>query len=432
MKYYFSIILIRISLFFLYCSLRLNLTYICVFIILFNIRKIKRIKSTSKTTKKILVFDKVGGIEDLISSFNKSKNHNLIFFMLPRIFLKEIYAFFFRNCIIRKDYFTKPQSLKEAINKKKYINFLSKIFTKLDKFIYIDGFISFNIFYYAEKDLDQVAKNIKKKFIVLHKESALTPIEEKNYPLYYKLYNNKSLAYKISVYSQSQKNILIKSNIANKSQVFVNGCPRSDFSFRLKNSKPNNNTIVFYLIEFDRYTQNKFQKLFIKKELNWKKLFYKTVDYLLEFAEKNPDIEIIFKGKIGTHNKNLFSHLKLPVNCKYIYTGTGEKILKKSKIVIAFNSTIVFETIASNRNLIIPNFHNENIIKKNYVHQIKDKKIFINTKTQFFSKLNFYLSKNYKRKGYSKNEIQTLKYYLGNIDGTSSAKMKKFLINSFN
>jgi hypothetical protein len=112
--------------------------------------------------------------------------------------------------------------------------------------------------------------------------------------------------------------------------------------------------------------------------------------------------------------------------------GTGEKFLRKSKVVIAFNSTIVFEAIASNRNLIIPNFNNENKIRNKYLHQINDKRFFINTKKQFYSKLKFYLSSSYKRRSYSKKEIQTLKYYLGNIDGTSSAKIKNFLINCFN
>ena len=41
--------------------------------------------------------------------------------------------------------------------------------------------------------------------------------------------------------------------------------------------------------------------------------------------------------------------------------GTGERLLQDAKVVIAFNTTIVFEAIASNRNLIIPNFNNESI-----------------------------------------------------------------------
>ena len=49
-----------------------------------------------------------------------------------------------------------------------------------------------------------------------------------------------------------KKKILIKSKIANQKQIVVNGCPRSDHSFKLRNSKPQNNIIVFYLIEKGR------------------------------------------------------------------------------------------------------------------------------------------------------------------------------------
>jgi hypothetical protein len=79
------------------------------------------------------------------------------------------------------------------------------------------------------------------------------------------------------------------------------------------------------LIEFDRNKQNDFQKLFNKNNINWRKLFYQTINYLLEFARENPHIEIILKGKIGTHKKDLFSNIKLPNNCKYIYTWEQEK-----------------------------------------------------------------------------------------------------------
>ena len=63
-----------------------------------------------------------------------------------------------------------------------YINFLTNTLNYLDKIFNLDGIISFNIFYYAEKHLDIVCKNLNKKFIVLQKESALTPIEEIKYP----------------------------------------------------------------------------------------------------------------------------------------------------------------------------------------------------------------------------------------------------------
>ena len=58
------------------------------------------------------------------------------------------------------------------------------------------------------------SKKLNKKYIILQKESAFTPIEEKNSIKFYKKYNDKSLANKISVYSESQKNILTKGVIS--------------------------------------------------------------------------------------------------------------------------------------------------------------------------------------------------------------------------
>ena len=113
----------------------------------------------------------------------------------------------------------------------------------------MDSFISFNLFYYSEKYFDKVCLNLNKKFIILHKESTFTPIEERGAAQVYKYYNDKSLSHKISVYSEIQKKILIKSRIANNNQVVVNGCPRSDYAFKLRKIKPKKNLIVYYMIE---------------------------------------------------------------------------------------------------------------------------------------------------------------------------------------
>ena len=99
----------------------------------------------------------------------------------------------------------------------------------------------------------------------------------------------KNFAHKISIYSQSQK-ILIKSNIALKKQLKIIGCPRSDYSFKLRKIKPHDKTVVFFLIETDRYAQSNFQKISIKKKTNWKKLYKKTLDYLIEYAHNNPKL----------------------------------------------------------------------------------------------------------------------------------------------
>ena len=158
------------SLFFLVLALRINSHKICAFIIWLNVRKIKKIKYKHKNIKKILFFSKSGGSEDLIEAFNNAKYNNIIFFSVPRSFLKIIFIYFFKKRPI-SDHFTKPINSREISKKNSYVKFLTSTFNSINKFLKLDGFISFNIFYYAEKHFEEVCKNLNKKFIVLHKEN---------------------------------------------------------------------------------------------------------------------------------------------------------------------------------------------------------------------------------------------------------------------
>jgi len=404
-------------------ALRLKSYSLCALIVLLNIRKIKniRVNYKSKNLKKVLVFPKSGGNEDLLESFKDNKNNNMIFFCLPRRFLKAVHLYCFKNSQI-KDYFTKIKGCEEVNKKKIYVKSLTKIFSSLNKFLKFDCFISFNIFYYAEKFLDEVCINLDKKFIILHKESTFTPIEEKGATKIYEKFNDKSFANKISVYSKCQKNILVKSKIAKKKQIIVNGCPRSDYSFKLRKIKPQNNLIVFYLIE-----KRRSHNLLLKKtQFNWDNLYNKTLKYLLEYAKNNPDVKLVLKGKTGIHNY-LQNAKFLNKNCIFINGGTGEQFLKNAKVVIAFNSTIVFETIASNRNLIIPNFNNENFKKKELIYKIKNKDYFVNSKSQFIKKINFYLNLKHQNRKLTNKEKDIIDYYIGNTDGKSGKRLANFL-----
>ena len=56
--------------------------------------------------------------------------------------------------------------------------------------------------------------------------------------IYLNLLGTYLVSYKISVYSENQKKILIKSKIAYKNQVAVVGTPRSDYAFKLRKIAP--------------------------------------------------------------------------------------------------------------------------------------------------------------------------------------------------
>jgi len=391
-------------------------------------KKYKKISSekNNKKVKKLLVLPKSGGIEDLFQSFKNKKNDDLIFYWIPRKFLKSIHAYYFKDESIR-DYFTIKKGSKFKYNKKIYFESLIEIFSNLKRFINLDCIISFNIFYYSEKFLDKVCKKLNIKFIIMHKESTFTPAEEITARYIYQNYNDKSIASKVSVYSKSQKNILIKSKLLDDEQIVVNGCPRSDYAFKLRTIKPKDNIIVYFLIEKKRSSN-----LLLKKaKNNWNGLHDKTLDFLLEFAKSNPNIKLILKGKTGVHN-NLLKNKKLTKNCIFINGGTGEKLLKDAKVVVAFNSTIIFEAIAANRNLLIPNFNNENKRKKRFTYRIKNSIYFCNSKLIFFKKLKYYLNLSYENKKLNNKEKVLLNYYLGNIDGKSGKRLEYFLRKSIN
>lgn len=151
-----------ISIFIIEFSLKIKNHAICAFVLWINIRKIKSIKHKLTNVKKVLLFPKTGGYEDLLEAYSKQNDNNIIFFTLPRIFLKIIFSHYFtREYSI--DYITKAVTSNEPQAKKRYIQFLTNTFNSLDKLIKIDGFLSFNIFYYAEKHLDEVFKSLKKK-----------------------------------------------------------------------------------------------------------------------------------------------------------------------------------------------------------------------------------------------------------------------------
>ena len=413
-------IIVYVSLALINFFVKINSPKICAFIISLNIRKLKIIKSNSKKPKKILIFPKSNGTEDIIESF-KNKKSKIIFFLLPRPFLQKVFLCFFDKSYCQ-DYCTKLTKSKDIEKKDSYVNFLTSTFRYVEHFIQFDGFISFNLFYYAEKYFEEVCEKLNRKFIILHKESAFTPSEEKRAPEIYKKFNDKSLSHKISVYSESQKKILIRSKIAQKKQIAVVGTPRSDYAYRLRKTAPKEKVIVFYLIEYNRSTPISGPKV-----KSWSKLYNQTLKYLLDFAKKNPDIQIILKGKTGVHEKGQPNLNPLPHNCRFIEGGSGHSLLRNASAVIAFNSTIVFETIASNRNLIIPNFNSENSVYKNILHKIENKKYFVNSKIQFYKKIKLYLNLAYKNKKLSTPDIKTLKYFLGNIDATAGAQIKKFL-----
>ena len=162
---------------------------------------------------------------------------------------------------------------------------------------------------------------------------------------------------------------------------------------------------------------------------------YQNYKNFKKFALKNPKVSIIIKIKTG-ETPNRKEYVKLPENIKIHYFGVGHKLLKESKVVIAWNTTSILEAIAANRFVLLPYFHKKNKSLK------KEDEMLLNLKKQNYgySENNFSMKKKYSKKldyfikkKYDKNITYNNKYSLKHkiinkiIDNQASLRLNNFI-----
>ena len=401
-----------------------------------SLSKIKSILPKSKTKFRVIVFSKSGGIDDVIESQKKYNNHNL-YLVCPRIFLITV----FRTIFDKQEYSDSDKFyLKESEKKRnQYKNFLIKFLKILRKKYDFNSFIGFNFEFKEEIGLAEACKELKIPYLLLYKESVLSETEIKYLKHFLKKINQKFNGYKIGVYSNYAKKLLIQSNYVNKNDIKVIGCARLNQSFAFKKITPKNQ-ILYYAIENERGLPNLFIKIYGNKifkdlnihkkynsKFNWNFLHLKTLKILKKFALNNPETSIIIKIKTGQSlNKKQYSNL--PKNIQVQYFGVGHQLIKQSKIIIAWNTTAILEGIAANRYILIPYFHakKNNHKKENELILKLKKENYGYTDDDFYKKLNLFVKRKYK-KNQLINSQYSLKYHLGNSDQKADYRLNKFI-----
>ncbi|MFL2891566.1 MAG: hypothetical protein ACJZ4B_02575 [Candidatus Pelagibacter sp.] len=417
-------IILKFSAILLKIFVKFNLSYLSSLVLFINLRRVKKIYS-SNFKKRIIILPKSGGLEDILSAYKNPDNNNDIgFYILPRHLIKIIFLNFLKNEDFG-DFLTIDTNEQIKRKKENYKLFIKKTFIKLNKFWKFDALISFNPFYYAENDLPEPIKDIGKKFLIIHKESVHVQAVHMMTFKIYRDHNKKNLANKVAVYSENEKKKLVDTNLLESSQLEVVGCARSDYCFELREIQPKENKIIYYMIVPDRdQLFKKINKLPKEQTVEWFNLANLTIKYLVEYASKNPNVNIVFKGKWGVHSLNDLPE-NLPNNCSFEVQNPGHKYLKDSKVVICFNSTILFEAIMANREVIIPNFGIDRSKLNEFI--LKSPNKFADTKEYFFDMIDKDLNKPYKVKNFSEEEKECVDFYLGNSDGKAGIRLKKFI-----
>jgi hypothetical protein len=412
-------------------------------LMIFNLKKIKKILPKNKSKFKTIVLTKTGGIEDLIES-QKNNNNNILYLSCSRQFFKLIFSTIFhgkKHNLSDGKYFSK---IKEIENLKlKYRFFLVSFLKILKKKYNFNTFVGFNFNYLAERELHAACDELKIPFLLLYKESIHAKIQEDYYVYSHKKVNEKFDGYKVAVYSDYAKKLLANSKIIDKSKIEVVGCSRLGLSYDYKKILPKKQ-ILYYAIQSNRGLPNMYIKTFgkaffnnLKKhktyngKYNWKSLHIKTLKILKEFAINNPNISIIIKIKIGGDNESN-EYKDLPKNIKVYRVGAGHTFLKDAKVVIAWNTTSILEAMAANRFVLLPYFYKKTKLFRDTELKLGLKKSSYGlNKDDFYKKLNLFIKMKY-NKNIINNNLQPLKYYLGNKDNKSGLRLNKFLKDNLN
>lgn len=406
MKRFIYIFILEISKIISRIGLVLNLPLLTCLAFFFSLRQLK---SNLKNKKKIiLIFEKSHGIDDIKQIIKLGLDKNLKFILLSRIHNAIIYEFF-----------------KKKNNNVAYLKYINKVFFYFKKIIDLKIIISFNLRYDTEKIFQKLDRNLNIKYLICQKECLFNKNNFNNLKNSF-LRLGKFTGDHIAVYTNQYKEMISSIKFTNDNLVSSIGMSRADFFFHAKERKKEH--ILYFLIRPNTGLSE------TKINFSWDSLAEETLNSTLNFAEKNQHLKFIFKSKIiddhETYNQQKMIKNRNLKNCYMVYGGNSNQLILNSKFIITFNSTAIFEGIASKKKILIPFFKKyENYLKEFILDTSGSKNIFHAEDTNCLIKLLHDLSYNEDKLAYieTARDSELLEINIGNVDGKSSERLTKVI-----
>jgi hypothetical protein len=390
----------------------------------------------SSGQKRVIVFNKIGGTDDIVAAYEKLES-GIGFFLLRRNLISSVFNYFLQEKVCHYNYISDDNDVE--VSKEAYRNYLKQVLIYLNKMWPFSAIISFNIAYAAERELATAMSEIGIPFIVCHKECVKTESQHIAYSNAYRDRVGPFTGSHICVYNDEEKASMLRANLALPEQIAVVGAARLDFSHEMRSLAAASNTektILYYTI-FEQaglpYLDKKWvfdeEESYSGKLFNWNEIARMTSEALVEIANENPEVRVIFKAKQGNENnsKALLNNNELS-NIDFIAGGVGHKLLQEANVVVAFNSASLFESIASGKKVVVPMFGVEQIpnIDK-FIYHVGDVVTLATNKEEFKSELLSILQETSVSDALSEEAQQVLDRYVGNSDGMAGERMRKFI-----
>ena len=383
----------------------------------------------------------------LLSSFRREEqlddilqNEKIGTINLNHTFQKKINGIFFGNVNLK--YFEYVLEIKnKKINIFLYKIYLFNLLKFLKKKYKLKFIINFAIHYKSEYLYDKIANDLDLKFLTFHRECLYATQNLKDTALSNIKKLEKFKGSRIIVHNKIVKEIFSKSGYCEENKIDIIGPLRTDQILKYSSQKKNSQskTILFYIFGTGAmlHTGKNIGSDW-SDEIGWFNLLSNTYKSILTIADEFQNCEFIFKAKYDSikYKEYHLNHTKnfKGTNIRYITEEKNYSLLKKSDLVISFNSTTILEALLFNKNVLIPNFNEASDEKySDYVafKELNKTKLICNNTEQFMGNVSNLILDN-DEFHLSKIERETLfRKYIGEPDGKNSNRIKN-LISSLN
>lgn len=321
---------------------------------------------------RLLLLTKAGFTEDMAAAFDAAPGVRLL--ALDRTLTKAIYSAFLPPEVDDNNYLSAAPEFDGA--KRALRAFWAALWPRFCAGAGNDAVLTGNFAYYAEQEMAAAVEAAGTPFIAVHKECLKTPGLE---PFYGALYRDRRQTFPgrlVCNYNRIEQRLQIANGITGEDTNVLTGMPRLDLVHRWRAAfagrprpLPARPRAVFMSFSeragapmMPRKGPVAFEKLADEYAgVAFTRLVADVHAAAVETARRAPEAEIVIKAKddaraVAALNESFGPGFSPPGNLRIVSGGDPFELITTADVVVAFNSTTLFEALAAAVPVIVPNF----------------------------------------------------------------------------
>jgi hypothetical protein len=238
------------------------------------------------------------------------------------------------------------------------------------------------------------------------------------------------------VYNEDERTSLVRSGAVTSDRVVVVGCPRMDplHQARLERSDPSDGSegeVVLFSIDVNSGAWTPFDGRRVTGAPQWSELARLVDRAFIECARAMPGRDFVIKSKVGMEQQQVDRLPQdLPANVRVMTGGVGTRLLTTAGAVVAFNSTVLLEAIASGVPTLMPRFAEASTPgAERWIFDLEGAVTVVADPERLADAIDAALLEGPTRE-LSPGAVVALERYVGNADGGAGARAWAFLLES--